>query len=362
MAPFLTADVAQSYPTGPSVEVRMELPGEGVTVLFGPSGSGKTTVLRVLAGLERPGRGRIQFDGVPWVDTAAGIFVPPHRRPVGLLFQDFALFPHLTVAGNLAFGLRDLTPAERRRRVGECAAWVGLAGLEERLPAHLSGGQQQRLALGRALVRRPRLLLLDEPLSALDGPAREELRRDLGRLLKDAGIPALLVTHDRDEALALGDRLLLMAGGRIRQEGSPAEVFSRPGDAELARVLGVGTVVKVRVLGPEHGLLRVRAGRAELLAPDPGGLGSEAYACIRGEGVALERAEPEGAATRNRLPARVAALERMDGLVRVHLECGFPLEALLSAWSCEDLALRPGDEVLALVKATAVHLVPAKEG
>ena len=361
MAPLLTADFEKRHPDGARIAASFDLDSRGVTVLFGPSGSGKSTVLRVLAGLERPERGTVRFAGATWSDTASGVFLPPHLRPVGMLFQDYALFPHLSAGENLAFGLSEATPSVRRERVAGVLRWLGLEGLERRRPHQLSGGEQQRLALGRALIRQPALLLLDEPLSALDRPTQEKLRGELRVRLKELAIPTILVTHDRNEALALGDRILVMFEGRIRQRGAPAEVFSRPADAELARLLGTGTVAKVRVVGHEHGLLKVMAGGTALLAPDPGSLGTHAYACIRGEGVALEREAPALAATRNRLPARVLGLEVQDALVRVHLDCGFPLEALLTAWACEDLALKPGDSVVALVKATAIHLVPAPE-
>ena len=361
MAPFLTADFEQRFAGGATVAAALALDGPGVTVLFGPSGAGKSTVLRVLAGLERPHRGFVRCAGQVWSDAETATFLSPSQRSVGLLFQDLALFPHLNVERNLGYGLARLPRPEQCARTAELAAWLGLEGLQRRLPGELSGGQQQRLALGRALAPRPGLLLLDEPLSSLDAPTRETLRRDLRRHLREAGVPALLVTHDRDEALALGDRVALMLDGRIHQQGPPAEVFSRPADAAAARLLGFGTVVKARVLGPEHGLLRIQAGTAELLAPDLGLPGAHVYACIRGEGVALERQDPAQAATRNRLPATVTGLEPAGALVRVHLDAGFQLEALLTAWACEDLALRPGDAVHALVKATAVHLVPAPE-
>lgn len=361
MAPLLTADFERRFPGGATVAAALELDGSGVTVLFGPSGAGKSTVLRVLAGLERPDRGFVRAAGETWSDAGSGVFRPPSRRSVGMLFQDFALFPHLTVEKNLAFGLARRPRLEQRARTAQMAAWLGLEGLERRLPGELSGGQQQRLALGRALAPSPGLLLLDEPLSSLDAPTREALRRDLRRHLREAAVPALLVTHDRDEALALGDRVALMLEGRIHQQGPPAEVFSRPADAEAARLLGFGTVVKARVVGQAHGLLRIQAGGTELLAPDPGGIGAAVYACIRGEGVALEREDPPHAATRNRLRATVTGLEPAGALVRVHLDAGFPLEALLTSWACEDLALRTGETVLALVKATAVHLVAAPE-
>lgn len=360
MAPLLNADFTRSFPGGAEVSIAMSIDGPGVTVLFGASGAGKSTVLRVLAGLERPDCGHLRFDGETWCD-GTGAFVPPPERGVGMVFQDLALFPHLSVEANLGYGIAHWPGDARRARVRELSAWLGMADLLHRHPGQLSGGQQQRLALGRALAPRPRLLLLDEPLSSLDGPTRAMLRRELGQRLREAGVPALLVTHDRDEALALADRIVLMANGRVVQDGMPADVFGRPVDAEAARLVGVGTVVKVRVLGSAHGLLRIQAGTAELRAIDPGGLGEDAYACIRGEAVALEREAPAHPAARNRLPAVVDGLEPAGALMRVHLDAGFPLEALLTAWACEDLDLRPGECVHAIVKATAVHLVPAPE-
>ena len=361
MDPVLKAAFEHRFPGGAALRAELDLPlrGGSVSVLFGPSGSGKTTVLRILAGLERPQAGRITFDGEVWFDGAAGRHVPPWKRSVGLLFQDYALFPHLSVAKNLAYGLDGLAPAERRQRVGAMLDLLGLAGLEARLPGQLSGGQQQRVALGRALVRRPRLLLLDEPLSALDRPTQETLRRELGGWLRQLGTPALLVTHDRTEALTLGDRLLLMHEGRVRQDGTPTEVFARPSEPELAGLLGIGTVARGAILGREHGLVRVAAGTSELWAPDPGGLETSAYACIRGEGVNVERESTSLQSARNRLPARVLSLEAQGALVRLHLDAGFPLEALVTAWACEDLGIAPGMALTAIVKATAIHLIPA---
>ncbi len=362
MAPGLSARFAVQHPGGPRIEAAFDLPlaGGRTTVLFGPSGSGKSTILRTLAGLTHPQEGILTVAGECWDDAAASRNLPPWRRSVGMLFQDYALFPHLSVAGNLAFGLEGLAPRERRRRVGDMVALLGLEGLEARRPAQLSGGQQQRVALGRALVRKPRLLLLDEPLSALDQPTQVALRQELGRWLRTLGIPTLLVTHDRTEALTLGDHLLLLHEGRLRQEGTPAEVFSRPKDPALAPLIGMGTVVRVRVLDREHGLVRVAAGAAELWAPDPGGLGPEAFACIRAEGVGLEGQASGPQSARNRLPGRVGALAPEGPLVRLQLECGFPLEALATAWACDDLGLSVGAPVVATLKATAIHLLPAE--
>jgi molybdate transport system ATP-binding protein len=236
----LTFEIVRRFRRGPRVaaEAAWPLAEDRVTVLFGPSGAGKTTLLRALAGLERPDAGRIAFGEETWFDAARGIDLPPQARKVGLLFQEYALFPHLSVAGNVGFGLAGRPREERRARIEELAASFGIADLLARRPAELSGGQRQRVALARALAPCPRLLLLDEPLSALDSPTREALREELRSLLDRSGVPAVVVTHDRAEALALGHRLAVLVDGVIRQVGPVERVFAAPADAEVARVVG----------------------------------------------------------------------------------------------------------------------------
>ncbi len=228
----LSARFERRFSGGVSVRAEMELPaGEAaVTVLFGPSGAGKTTILRCLAGLDRPDAGTIRFGAETWFDGEQGVFVPPQARRVGVLFQEYALFPHLTAAGNVAYGLSRVPREERRRRTDELLELVGMASLASAFPAALSGGQKQRVALARSLAPRPRLLLLDEPLSALDTPTREALRGELRSFLGSLDVPSLVVTHDRVEALALGDRVAVVVDGAIRQVGPVDEVFSRPAD------------------------------------------------------------------------------------------------------------------------------------
>jgi molybdate transport system ATP-binding protein len=357
----LTFELERCFPGGPTIRARATLPfaSAPVTVLFGPSGSGKTTVLRALAGLDRPDTGRIVFDGETWLDVAGGIDVPPQRRRIGLLFQDHALFPHLGVAANVAYGLGHLPRAQRERRVSAVAAQVGLSPeLLARRPSSLSGGQRQRVALARALAPAPRLLLLDEPLSALDAPSREELRGELRRSIEASGIPAVVVTHDRIEALALGDRIAVMVDGEIRQLGPVSEVFAAPADAAVARVVGTENVVPVHVTSHGEGLVRVRSGTLELVAVDPGGLGHEALACFRAEEVVLEEAPGAPTSARNLLVGVVGARTDEGPLVRVVVDCGVPLVALVTRASAEALRLAPGRRVAALVKAPAVKLVP----
>jgi molybdate transport system ATP-binding protein len=358
--PHLTCAAERRFPDGMRVEARFEIPSPGfsVTVLFGPSGSGKTTVLRLLAGLERPDAGRMACGGTAWADTARDLHLPPQARNLGFLSQAYDLFPHLSLAANLAYGLGGLPVQARRDRVAELVALLGLEGLEDRHPAQLSGGQRQRAALGRALARRPALLLLDEPLSALDRPTQLRLRRDLRDLLRRLDVPTVLVTHDRAEALQLGDRLVVMDGGRVCQEGPIQPVFDRPTDHAVARILGVETVVLGRVVEASGGLATVAVGEARLHAPDPGSLGTLAYVCLRGEDVLVERGEPGPSTDRNRLPARIVSLLPEGPLVRLTLDAGFPLESVVTRQACADLDLAEGEAVTALLKASAIHLIP----
>ena len=223
--------------------------GGGVAVLFGPSGAGKTLTLQCLAGLIPPNAGRIVVDGHVLFDSASGVNVPAQARRVGYVFQGYALFPHLSVTENVGFGLRDLPRARRAERAAAVIERLGLAGLEHRYPRELSGGQRQRVALGRALAIDPALLLLDEPLSALDAPLRRALRDELRALLTDLGTAAVLVTHDFTEAYRLGDRIVVYDAGRVVQSAPRSELLWQPASESVARIMGIrnvlrGTVVK----------------------------------------------------------------------------------------------------------------------
>jgi molybdate transport system ATP-binding protein len=372
MTPELIAQFEKHFPGGPVIRgaLRLRADGPSVTVLFGPSGSGKTTILRCLAGLERPDSGHVRFGDETWYDSARRIDWAPQRRGVGYLFQEHALFPHLTIAGNIAYGLGGVPGLDKRRRVAEAVRLLGLEGLEGRYPNQLSGGQRQRVALARALVRRPRLLLLDEPLSALDAPTREQLRWELRRLLLDVGTPTLLVTHDRVEAIALGDWVVVLCEGRVCQEGPVAEVFSRPATVEVVRVVGIETVEPASVLGVVDGLATVAVASIQLIALASSFPARECYVCIRAEDVILEKEEAasstarEGggggraSSARNRLVGHVKGMVPEGPMVRVLVDCGFALAALVTHQACQDLQMRAGDRVSALVKAPAIHLVP----
>ncbi|MGH7314162.1 MAG: ABC transporter ATP-binding protein, partial [Candidatus Rokuibacteriota bacterium] len=222
--------------------------GDGVVALFGPSGAGKSLTLHCLAGLMRPDQGRIVVDGRVFFDAAAGLELPPQERRVGYVFQSYALFPHLSVAENVGFGLRDRPRRQRQERTGVVLERLGLNGLGDRRPGELSGGQRQRVALGRALAIDPALLLLDEPLSALDAPMRAGLRDELRRVLLDWGIPAVIVTHDFTEAYRLGDRIVVYDAGRVVQSAPRSELLWQPASEAVARIIGIRNVLRGTVI------------------------------------------------------------------------------------------------------------------
>lgn len=370
MSNSIQANFVKRFKGGAEIRVEQFQPSPEilVSVLFGASGTGKTTVLRCLAGLERPEQGEIRFGEELWLDAARRVFLPPRKRRVGFVPQDYALFPHMSARANIAYGLTrgDSEPpanTSERDRVAEVMHWLGLEGLEKRLPHELSGGQQQRVALARAVVTNPRLLLLDEPFAALDGPTRLRLRGELRRLLGQLGIPTLLVTHDRAEALALGDELAVMDAGKIVQRGRIREVFSRPVDVSVAGILGVETVQPGRVLAITADLATVEVAGCKLVALAAGLTPSatEVYVCIRAEEVILVKGAVGHSSARNALEVIVKDLTPEGPLVRVELDPGFPLTALLTRNACDELALRAGDRVLALVKAPHIHLIP-REG
>ncbi len=271
------------------------IPGGEFFTMLGPSGCGKTTTLRLIAGFEKLDAGAIRLDGV---DVGAR---PPHKRRVNTVFQSYALFPHLSVADNVAFGLRyqKVGRAERVRRVGAAMEMVQLGGMEGRRPSQLSGGQQQRVALARAIVLQAPVLLLDEPLGALDARLRVDLQVELKRIQEALGITFVYVTHDQDEALTMSDRVAVMRGGRVEQCGVPRELYEEPATAFVANFLGASNLIPARVAGA--GLV---LGDFSLRA-DVNGHSGDALAMIRPERVRLE---PHGTAGENRVPGMVEAV------------------------------------------------------
>ena len=268
----------------------LDISGGEFFTLLGPSGCGKTTVLRVVAGFERPDRGTVSIDGEP-VDG-----LPPEKRPVNTVFQGYALFPHMTVAKNVAFGLHmaGVGKKEVAACVTETLEWVGLQGFNNRLPSQLSGGQRQRVAIARALVMRPKVMLLDEPLSALDYQLRRQMRAELKRIQRRSGITFLFVTHDQEEALSMSDRLLVMNHGKIQQIGTPREIYERPQNLFVARFIGEINRFDARVLG-KSGVdeFRVIVEGVELLVRCglPLAAGEQVHVLVRPENLRYEQAE-----------------------------------------------------------------------
>lgn len=362
MAAEMIVDITKTFPGRPPIRAGFRYPVEASTVLilFGPSGSGKTTILRSLAGLEWPEEGNIRYLSRTWLDTASQIRVSPQDRHIGYMAQDYALFPTYSVAGNIAYGLGELSVSDRKKRVDEMLELFQLRGLGEAKPRELSGGQQQRVALARAVAPRPLLLLLDEPLSALDAPTRLQLRGELRSLLKQLALPSVIVTHDWTEALTLGDVMAVVSGGAVLQVGTPQEVFSRPANADVARVVGVETVVQGTLTDVREGLATVQVGEAPLTAVATEEIGPDVFVCIRAEDITLELVGAGETSARNHLRGVVQTIDSLGALAKVTVDCGFPLAALVTRSALSELNLSIGTPVRAAFKAGSVHLIPRR--
>ena len=326
------------------LELALDVARETVA-LVGPSGAGKSTVLRAVAGLTRPDAGRIAFGDDVWLDTRSRVDRPPEDRRVGFVFQEYALFPHLSVEANVRFGGRE--------RAHELLERFGLTGLAAARPAQLSGGERQRVALARALARDPAVLLLDEPLSALDAHTRAAIRVELQQLLRELTLPALLVTHDFEDAAALADRVAVVRAGRLLQLGTPAQLVSEPADPFVASLTG-GNLLAGRVRD-------VRDGVSEVVLDDDGTLVYVAEAAAGRVGVvvqpweiALAHAAPDDSAL-NHVRGTIRTIVPVGNRVRVRVGA---LTAEVTAASAERLRLAPGELVVASFKATAARVVP----
>ena len=362
-APALDLDFALERP-GFSLELALDVrPGETV-VLIGPSGGGKTTVLRAISGLARPQRGRIAIGGRTVFDTAARVDVPPWQRRLGVVFQDYALFPHLTVLQNLLYGL-DRSP-EAAKSADDWLEAMQLTDFANRKPPQLSGGQQQRVALARAAARDADLLLLDEPFGALDAATRRtirgELRRFLGRAMQSETRPrgTLLISHDHLDALTLGDRIAVLEEGRLTQFDTRAEVLHRPRTPFLAALTGHNVLEgQAQPQEPGADLRAVTVGPLTLHVAGAGDLPAGPVLLAFGpQEVALLRpdASVEGMSARNRFPATVREIVPLPDRLRVYLDAGAPLLADVVRSAAADLALEEGARVLAVIKSTAIEV------
>ncbi|HEY1360013.1 MAG TPA: ABC transporter ATP-binding protein [Thermoleophilaceae bacterium] len=338
------------------VELAVE-PGECLA-LAGPSGAGKTSILRVAAGLLRPERGRVVANGETWLDTERGIDLPAERRRCGYVFQDYALFPHMSAWQNVAYSLRG---RERREQAVELLERLGLGERADARPGSLSGGERQRVALARALARKPDVLLLDEPLSALDARTRAGAARELAEVLRTSEAPTLLVTHDFAEAAQLGDRVGVIDAGRVVQQGTPSELAAAPRSAFVADFTGAVVLTGSARPGAD-GLTHVDLdGGGELVSPDAAE--GEVAASVYPWEIAIE---PEGerphGSAQNRLAVEVLSMTTIGNRVRLGLAASQPLAAEVTRTAAEQLGLETGARVIASWKAAATRLVSTTGG
>ena len=338
-------------------------PGE-LLALVGHSGSGKTTLLRTIAGLWRPQRGRVAVDGGAWLDTRAGLYVPVHRRRVGIVFQDYALFPHMTAAQNVMAAMDRKDAAE----AGRILDLVNLHGLADRHPAQLSGGQQQRVALARALARRPQALLLDEPFSAVDRATREKLHDEIIALRAHLAMPVVLVTHDVNEAQMLADRMVVLDSGRVVRAGTTAEVMADPDALRAMGIRELAAMLPATVA--EHlpdGLTRLDTATGPLFLPRVAGApGTRLRVRIMAHDVILSRRYPEGLSAQNIIAGRVARIvEGIGPGVIVHLDVGGDeILARITRRAAARMALVRSESVHAVLKSMSVardHVAHAPE-
>ena len=339
------------------LDVSLDVAAGECLALAGPSGAGKTSILRVVAGLLRPERGVVRCGGETWLDTAGGRDVAPDRRRCGYLFQEHALFPHLSAWRNVAYPLRELPRGERRGRALDLLGRFGMEELADARPGTLSGGERQRVALARALARRPDVLLLDEPLSALDSRTRASAARELGAVLREVEVPALLVTHDFAEAALLGERVGVIDSGQVVQEGSAGELAAAPRTSFVADFTGAVVLTGSAGSGPD-GLTTVELDGGGSVASTDQGAGAVAVSVFPWE---IEVGPPEpGARTGsalNRVEAEVTSITELGNRVRLGLAAGQPLAAEVTLASTQRLGLREGSRVVATWKAAATRLV-----
>ena len=350
----MSLDAAIRLTLGPlDLDMAITVEEGEVVALLGPNGAGKTTLLRAVAGLVPFHTGHVRLDGKMLEDTATREYVPTERRPIGFVFQDYLLFPHLSVIDNVAFGLRS-RGVSRQAAAGKAAYWldrVGLSSYAESKPAELSGGQRQRVALARALAPDPRLLLLDEPLAALDATTRAEVRRDLKRHLDSFEGIRLVVTHDPLEAVALADRLIVMEKGHLVQTGTAAEVTEHPRSQYVADLVGVN------LLRGEAGHGSVRLTSGQVVAAAGAELG-EVFAVVHPRAIAIHRTHPEGS-PRNVWSGRATSIELLGNRVRVRIDSEVPLVAEVTPAALRDLNLVEGGKVWLSFKSTDIGVYPA---
>ncbi|MHC8299643.1 molybdenum ABC transporter ATP-binding protein [Pseudomonas sp. ZS1P83] len=344
-----------------TLEVDLHLPGRGVTALYGHSGSGKTTCLRCIAGLEKAEQGFIQVNDEVWQDSDKKIFVPPHKRALGYVFQEASLFPHLSVLANLEFGLKRIPRQQRRVDTSHATELLGIGHLLDRHPQHLSGGERQRIGIARALLTSPKLLLMDEPLAALDSQRKNEILPYLQRLHDELDIPVLYVSHSQDEVARLADHLVLLSNGKALASGPIGETLARL-DLPLALGDDAGVVIEGRVSAhdADYQLLTLQLPDTTLnirVAHSPMALGQALRCKVQARDVSLSLQSVEQSSILNRLPVTVMSEMGADNAAHVLIRLdagGTPLLARITRYSRDQLGVHPGQQLWAQIKAVAV--------
>ena len=336
----------------------------GFTILFGTSGSGKTTLLDCIAGLAKPDSGRIAIANRVVFDPSKHTDLPVAKRHIGYVFQSLALFPHLTIEQNVQYGIADLPQAERAARASAILQAFRIPHLSSRYPREISGGESQRVALARTLVTDPAVLLLDEPLAALDASTKAKIIDDLRQWNRAHGIPILYVTHSRDEVFALGDRVLVLDAGRIVAQGTPHEVITAPLQETVAQLVGFENTFDavVESVHPERGTMscRIAGDGGNVLLETPlvrGGVGSELRVGIRAGDILLATTMPVGLSARNIIPGRITSIEQRDVIVSARVKCRVEMEVHLTLAARDSLQLAAGQEVWLVIKTHSCHLM-----
>ena len=334
----------------------------GITIIFGPSGAGKTTLLDCIAGLTTPDSGKITVGECVFFDREMNL--PVQSRKIGYVFQDLALFPHLTVQKNVEYGLAGVRKSERRKKSDAILESFRIADLRDRKPGEISGGERQRVALARALVTDPCLLLLDEPMAALDAATKSKIIEDLRAWNAAHGIPILYVTHNREEVFALGDRVLVLENGRVIADGTPHGVMAAPRRESLAQLIGFENIFHAVVIAiqEKRGTMRCRIAESDVELETPlvrAEVGSTLLIGIRAGDILLATVEPAGLSARNIISGRVLSVVLRDVIVVVRVNCGVEMEVHLTLAARDSLQLQPGREVWLIVKTHSCHLMAA---
>jgi molybdate transport system ATP-binding protein len=343
------------------LDVSIRVP-PGITILFGPSGAGKSTLLDCIAGLVTPSAGRIAVGDKLLFDSQSNVDLAPQERHVAYVFQTLALFPHMTAEENVAYGLAHLPPRQRAERVAEALQAMAVAALRGRKPAQISGGERQRIALARSLVTEPRVLLLDEPLSGLDAHIAAAIIDDLRTWNASHKIPILYVTHSRDEAAALGERVIAIDQGRIAGEGAPLDVLEAPRRKRLAQAAGFENLLdgKIVALHQTDGTMRVRLAESPCEIEVPLGfaaLGDSVCIAIRAGDILMATHPPEGLSARNVLEGQIVSLETRGVVTEALVDCGAQFTVHVTPAAARELQLTPGQRVWLVLKTHSCHLV-----